>query len=184
MPELSTQESGDITPDLPQTFNALAERWPDLIECQKAMALGIIWNLKKQIILPDGERVGLTEKQFIKRTAAIVDEEREVISVIFREYKDSQPAPESPPKRVKCTMKVDAPVAPIGDRVRNEKSKKPSGKRGRPRKKPANPKKVPQIRPVPKEVVERFTRQPSLTPEQIREINRKIHQQLGKVGVC
>ena len=193
MPELLPhQHSKNLTGsvELPKTFNTLAESWADLIECHRVSALGILWEAKKQVIGPAGEKWGLNEKEFIKRTAAIIGEEREVVLAVLMKYKESQPHPEPPPLQVKYKLQKQQPKVPLGDRLKGAKKPKGNGA-GRPKKEQEESKPVVPTLADIRRINEVFTQKDAerkrkrarRKTEQIRKINEGVDQTLGKTGV-
>lgn len=147
--------------DLPNTFGGLEKQWSILDKRQKVAALGNLWEGKKRIKGPNGDEYGLTEKEFVRMASIIIGEEREAIESLFSIFLQRQPddlanTPVSDFQPEKKYRKPNEKTKRI--QASNGEIKKSSGSRGRPRKKPDEPKPI------------------ILTPEQIREVNKRFAQ--------
>ena len=68
------------------SFDTLAKNWRDLSESEKILALGKLWERKKEIISPDGKKIGYSLCKFVTVASIIIDVDERQIKKFLKQY--------------------------------------------------------------------------------------------------
>jgi len=104
-PEFLKHNSGEQPDDFPSSFDGLHKKWSILSERERVLALGKLWEAKKEIITRDGKKIGYSLEEFIKAASDIIGEERETIKVVLEKYSGHLKPPREVAREKKAVAK-------------------------------------------------------------------------------